>query len=128
MNAPLGPQDHERADNERDRYRHRLEQRGLDVLSEEKSEHGGRHEGDQDVRGEPLRCAVGEESAENLGELVPVLPNDGEHRAGLDHDLEDLPFVVVEAQQVTDKDEVTCGGDREKLGEALDDAHDDGLE
>jgi len=55
----------------------------------------------------------------------PVFPADGQHRAGLDHDLKNLDLVTREIQQAAGEDQVTGGRDGQELRQTFDDAHDD---
>ena len=59
---------------------------------------------------------------------LPVDDDDGEDRAGLNRDVEDLALLVVEAEQRTGEDEVTGARDRQELGQPFDDAHEGGLD
>ena len=56
--AALGPQDHERADDERAGDRDRREQVRLDRLAEGEAQDRGRQERDDEVHGEALRARV----------------------------------------------------------------------
>ena len=51
-----------------------------------------------------------------------VVPDDREHRAGLDGDVEQLGLLVGPAEQGTGEDQVTGTGDRQELREAFDDS------
>ena len=52
---------------------------------------------------------------------------DGEDRAGLDRDVEDLRLVVGHAEQRAGEDQVAGARDGQEFGQAFDDAHDGGL-
>ena len=82
-----------------------------------KPEHGRRDERDDQIAVERARSIREEPRA--------VLPHHREHGAGLDDDLEDVPALVVRAEQVAGEDEVAGRGDRQELGQALDDAEDE---
>jgi hypothetical protein len=60
---------------------------------------------------------------ERLADLLPVHDDHGKDRAGLDRNVEDLGFLVVEAKERARKDEVAGARNRQELGEAFDDAH-----
>ena len=76
------------------------------------------------------RCAAGLEvsPASTPMNLARYSQHHRQHRAGLDHDLEDLALLVVEAEQVADQDQVAGAGDRQELGETFDDAQDERFE
>ena len=122
--TPFRPQDHECSRDERDGHRYRLEERGLDVLAEDEAEERGRQERDGEIRDEAVRRRIREQAAQHAGELAPILPHHRQHRTGLDHDLEDLALLVIEAEQIAGQYEVAGAGDGQKLGQPLDDAED----
>ena len=66
-----------------------------------------------------------EQADEHVAEGPPVEHDDGEDRAGLDGDVEQRPFVGVEAEQLGREDQVAGRRDRQIFGDALDDAEDD---
>ena len=78
-----------------------------------------------EVRREPLLHRVARDAGEGAGEARAVFPADGEDRAQLDHDVEDLALLVVHAEEVGDDDEVAGGGDGKELGEAFHHAQDE---
>ena len=81
------------------------------------------------IRFATKRCARGPRRGRRARrELRAVLPHHREHRAGLDHDLEDLALLVVEVEQIGGEDQVAGARDGEELGEALDDAEHERLE
>ena len=100
----------------------------LDHGAEGEAEHGCGNERDDEVRGEALRAAIAREPDQNAGETLAVLPDDRQHCAGLNDDLEHLALGVVHAQQVGREDQVTGGGDRQKLGESFDDPEYEGCD
>ena len=126
--AALDEQDRQAADDEGQRHRHRREQVRLDRLRERQPEHHRGHERDQHVEREALRDPVAADVGDGAREALPVLPDDGEHRAGLDRDLEHLGRLAGEAQQRAGDDQVPGRRDRQELGQALDDAHHGGLD
>ena len=126
--APLDPQDHECAGDERGRHRHRPEEMRLDQAPEQQAKDRRRDEGYHQVRDEPLRGAVRGEPREHREKLRAVLPHDREHRAGLDREIERLRLLAVEAEQIGGEDQVAGARDRQELGEAFDDAEDERLE
>jgi hypothetical protein len=66
------------------------------------------------------RCCTGSDPGESPREACAILPADGEDRAQLDHDVEDLALLVVQAEEIGDDDQVAGGRDRQELGEPLD--------
>src|SRR2546427_8537376 len=84
-------------------------------------------ESDKEIKRETLRGAIGGEACQHAPEPLTVFPDDGEHRAGLDHDLEYLCLLIGEAKQVADEDQVSGRRDRQKLGQALHDTEDENL-
>ena len=73
---------------------------------------------------EPTPAAL----AQGLKESRPIEPDNGEHRTRLDRDVKGLGPFIIKAQQCTEKNQVTGGGDRQKLGEALNHAHEQRLD
>jgi len=57
-----------------------------------------------------------------------VFPHHRQDRRELDGDLEHLALLVVEAEQLPGEDQVPGTGDRQKFGQALDDAEDQGVQ
>src|SRR5690606_35111111 len=80
-------------------------------------------EREEDVAGEtqPVRFEF-EHADPGLPERLPVLHHDREDRAELDHDVEHRPLRGVVAEQLRGENQVASGGDRDELGQALDDA------
>ncbi len=69
---------------------------------------------------ELLRLAVVRKPRDEPGELDAILPHDRQHRAGLNHDLENLAPLVVESEQLADDDQMPGARYRQELGEPLD--------
>src|SRR5260221_1988896 len=76
---------------------------------------------------ESLYSSIGGNPCEHASEPLTVFPDDGEHRAGLDHDLEHFCLLTGEAEQLADENQVPGRRDREKLGQALHDTEDESL-
>jgi hypothetical protein len=57
-----------------------------------------------------------------IHELTAVFPAYCQYCRQLDHDIENLGFVVIEIQQVTDDNQVTSTADRQELGRPLNQA------
>ena len=74
---------------------------------------------------EALLHGVRPQSREGLREARAEFPADGEDRAQLDDDVEDLALLVVVAEQVRDDDEVAGGRYRQEFRDAFDDAQED---
>jgi hypothetical protein len=125
---PLGPQDHEAAEDEGARHDHRSEQVRLDRLAEQEAEHDRRQEADADVDDEAPRALAAAELRDGVAQPLPVHQHHGEDRAGLDRDVEDLALVVGEAEQRAGENQVAGAGDRQELGETFDDAHEGGFD
>jgi hypothetical protein len=116
----LDREDRDRAHDERDRDAHRVEEVRLDLRLEGEAHDRGGDEGDRDVYGEALLHRIRREAREGADEARAVFPAHGKHGAGLDDDIEDVPALVVRAEQVAGEDQVAGRGDRQELGEALD--------
>ena len=86
-------------------------------------DHRGRQEGHDDGSGKAQRQRLAPHhaghGAEDLGAVEHAHGEDG---AELDHDLEDLAGRSLEVQHLLGEDDVAGRGDRQELGEALDDA------
>ncbi len=54
----------------------------------------------------------------------PILPDHGEHRAGLDGHVEHISPGMLEIDEIPGEDEVAGGRDGKEFGQALDDAED----
>jgi hypothetical protein len=119
----LGPQDDEAADDEGTGHHHRREQVRLDRLAEQQAQHDRREEGDRHVERKALRLLLVRQLDDGVADLLPVDDDDRQDGAGLDRDVEDLGLGVVHAEQRARQDQVSGGRDRQKLGQALDDAH-----
>ena len=57
-------------------------------------------------------------------ETRAVFPQHGEHRAGLDREVEHVAARMIEVEQVAGEDQVAGARHRQELGQALDDAED----
>ena len=104
----------------------------LDEVVEQNAEDRGRKEGNDDVQGEsPAFGVPPEEAADHLEHAGPVEAEDREDGAALDDDVEGIRGAfarrVIEAQQARGDDEVSGRGDRQVLGDALDESQDDRL-
>jgi hypothetical protein len=108
-------------------HHHGREQVRLDRLAQQQPQHHGGHEADEYVQREALRLALRGQGHQRIADALPVDKDDGEDRAGLDGDVEDLGLGIVEAEQRAGEDQVACGGDGKEFGQALDHAHDGGL-
>ena len=115
----LDREDHERAHDERDGHAHRVEEVGLDLRLEGEAHDRGGQEGHEEVHREALLHRIAGEAREGLGEARAIFPAHREDRAQLDHDVEDLALLVVQAEPVGDDDQVPGRGDGQELGEAL---------
>ena len=102
----------------------------LIVPAEEHPEHRRRQEGDQHVEREAaLATGSLRDSPPTVRPiLLAVVPDDGEHRAGLDRDVEQLGLLVGPAEQGAGEDQVPGAGDGQELGQPFDDAEDEGLD
>jgi hypothetical protein len=88
--AAFRPQDHQGADDEGQRHRHRREQMGLDRLAEQEAQRRRRQESDDQVDGELLLARVRRQTRQHSGDARAVFPHHGQDGAGLDRDLEHL--------------------------------------
>lgn len=69
---------------------------------------------------ELLRSAIGRQPAEDTCQPLPIFPDDREHRAGLNDDLEHFGRVAVEVQQIANENEMPGGRHRKEFCEAFD--------
>ncbi len=122
------PEDDEGADDEGDGHRHRLEQMRLDGLAEQQAEDGQRQKGDEQVEHETPRDHIARQAGHHAGDPGPVFPADGEYGAGLDDDFEQLAAFVIKMQQIAGQDQMTGAGNRQELGQPLDDAENQGVQ
>ncbi len=53
-----------------------------------------------EIEYELLRFAVARQARDYSGELDAIFPDDRQHRAGLNHDLKNLAFLVIEPEQL----------------------------
>ncbi len=100
----------------------------LDDLAEGEAEDGQGQEGDGEVGDEAARIGVAAQAGGDGAEPGPVFPADGENGTGLDDDFEELAALVVETEQVAGEDQMAGRGDGQELGQALDDAEDEGMQ
>jgi len=126
--APLGPQDQHSADDEGGGHHDGIEHVGLDRLGEQEPQQRRRQEGQDQIDGKAPGTPVRGQPGDHLTDLGPVLPHHGEDGRQLDGDLEYLAALVVEVEQIAGHDQVAGAGDGEELGQALDDAEDQGFQ
>ena len=85
-----------------------------------------RQKRNDDVRDKALRRRIGQQPGQRVEQALAVDPADGQDRAELDHDLENLAARSGKPDQLGGEDQMAGRGDRQKLGQSLDDAEDDG--
>src|SRR5688572_30494642 len=57
-----------------------------------------------------------------------IFPHHREHRAGLNHEIEDRPALIRGAEQIRGEDKVTGTRHRQELGKSLDDAENERID
>jgi hypothetical protein len=98
----------------------------LDLIVQGEADHGRGQEADGDVAQEaPALRLAAQQAEEDRPEGPPVEHDDGEDRAELDDDVEHRPLLRIVAEQLRGQDQVTGRGDRDELGDTLDDAEQD---
>ena len=96
---PLDENHHDAADHEGRRDDARaLVEHALDEIGQEQPEHRSGDEGGQDHERKAARRRVGPQAADDRSELGAIEPHDGEDRAELDRDGEDIARIL-EVQQ-----------------------------
>ena len=128
LRPPLDPQDDQAADDEGTGHHRRREQIRLDRLSKQQPQHHGGHKGNQHIEREALRLALGGQGPHRIADFLPVHQDHREDRAGLDGDIKDLGLLVIKPEQRASQNQMPGAGDRKEFGQALDDAHDGGLD
>jgi hypothetical protein len=116
-------------DDERAGHHGGREQVRLDRLAQQQAQHHRGREGDEHIDGEaPRLLAAPAQAHHGVAQPLRIDDHHREDRTGLDGNVEDLALLVGEAQQRPGQDEVAGAGDGQELGQALDDAHQGGLE
>ena len=128
MRAPLGPQDENAADDERERHGDGREQNGFDRILEEEAEHGERDECEEYVERETLRAAFRGQRPHDAPQPRAVLPAHGQNRGELDDDVEYLRLFAVEADQLSGDDQVAGARNGKEFGKTLDNSEKKRLE
>ena len=122
----LDGDDGDAAENEGDRDDLGIAEQRLDLVDQEEAEDRRGQKGDEDIADEPPRHRVAlQHPFEHRPEGAPVEDDDRQDRAQLDDDVERRPFLGVEAEQFGGENQVPGRGNRQELGDALDDAEDD---
>ena len=126
VDDPLDQDDCNAADDQRDRDHFCIAEQGVDDLAEREPENDRGNERDQQVAGKAPRHRIApDQPDQHIAKRLPVDDDDGENGAGLDRDVEQRPFVGVEAHQLGREDEMPGRRDGEIFGQPLDDAEDD---
>ena len=94
------------ADDKGQRDRNGREQVALDGLGKQQPEHCSGDEGDNQIEGEFLCGPFCCQPFDHGPDLFPIFPDDGQHGAGLDGDVEDFLFFAIKFQQTARKNEV----------------------
>ena len=117
----LDQEDGKAAQDQRGHHHPGAEQHGLDEAVGKRSDHHRRDEAEENVAREADLVRVAQQSARDAKEAMAIGPADGEDRAELDHDLEHLAGRPAKADQVDHEDQMAGRGDRDELGQTLDD-------
>ena len=121
----LDQQDRDAAQHQRGDHDPRVVEQGLDEGVGERADHHGRHKREQDVAHEAELVGVMEQPGGGACEAAEIFPAHRANRAELDHHLEHLPGRL-KTDEITDEDEMAGRGDRQKLGQPLDHAEQQG--
>ena len=102
-------------------------QQHVDALLQQHTQHGGRNEGHHHIadKGDGQRLAAQQPMA-HRPEGAPELHHHRQNGAQLDDDIEHIPLVAVVPKDLGGEDQVAGGGNRQKFGEPLDNAEQDG--
>ena len=104
----------------------RVAKQGLDIVDQEQPQHRRGDEGDRDVEREAPRAGFArEQTGRDRPEGAPVEHDHGQDRAQLDDHVEGRPLLGTVAEQLGGEDQVPGRGDRQELGQSLDDAEQD---
>ena len=117
----LDQEDGKAAQDQRGHHHPGAEQHGLDEAVGKSSDHHRRDEAEENVAREADLVRVAQQSARDAKEAMAIGPADGEDRAELDHHLEHLAGRPAKADQVDHEDQMAGRGDRDELGQTLDD-------
>ena len=125
---PLHEQHDDPADQER-RANH--PDAGIEHPLHERREQGAgdkrRNRADDNHQSEVARVGVGRQPGHHAEDFLAIQPHDGDNRAELNHHREHAARIVVAEQALADE-QVRRRGHREKLGHALDDSEQGGLD
>ena len=129
LHSPLDADDGQPAHDEGDADRQwRFEQR-LDLLEQKDADDGRWKKGDQDVAHETDRYRIDPHQADgDCPECPPVKHDHRQDRAQLNDDIEHPPMLGIIAEQRTGEDQMAGRGNRDELGDALDNAEDEDAE
>ena len=126
--AAFGPQDDEAANDEGAGHHHGGEQMGLDGLAKQQPQQHRRHKGNQHIQRKTLCLLLRGQRRQRGTDLLPIHQDDGKDGARLDGNIEHLGLGIVKTQERARKNQVTGGGDGQKLGQPLHHTHDGGLD
>ena len=124
--GPLDRQDRDAAEQQRPGDDQRAAEHRLDPVDQDEADHRRGQEADDDVAEEAPGFGLPPDQADqHRPEGPPVEHDHGEDRAQLDDDVEHRPARGVVAEQFAGEDQMAGRGDRDELGDALDDAEQD---
>ncbi len=119
----LDPDERDAADDERDAHDPRVEQHGLDEVVQQRAEHRGRQEREQDADHEAARRRVDEEADRKPDDAHEIDRQQREDCAELDQDRKGVAEVLVaEAEEMLHQQQMSSRRHREVLGEPFDHA------
>ncbi len=132
----FSPEDHQGANDKSQRHRRGCEQPAFDGAGKQQAQNGSGNEADDHIDRKapggaaPRGFGCGQ-SGEHFADAHAVMPHHRQNGAALNRDFKHLGLVAHPAQQAGGENEVAGGGNRQKFGEALDQAenhhHDGGM-
>ena len=124
------PQNNHAAHYQRHRNGIGIKQIGFDSVVKQQTEHYRRHERHHDVAGKTPGGRVAlHQPLRHHAELGAKFPHHRQDRTQLNHDLEYLTARIAEtAEQIAHDNQMASTGNRQELGQTLDQPHDDCLQ
>jgi hypothetical protein len=127
LRARLHPQNHQPPNHQRHRHRDGVEQIKLDGLDGQRANHCGRQKGQAQAHHKAQGDRVAAHAAGQRGDARAVFPAHRQDRPQLNHHFEHLALAIVKVDQIASQNQMPGAGNRKKLGNAFNDAHDQGL-
>ena len=125
---PLDQEDQDPAYDHRRDHDPVREEISLDDVVQERTQDRRREEGHDDREREAARTRIVRQADQRSPQPAEIEHADGEDGAELDDDLEDVGQRLRQTDDAVGEDQVAGRGDGQKLGQALDDAENGGLD